>query len=49
MLLFGGVGEVVVDALGDDVAGGLVEVGVEEIGEFQKLRPEDGIDEGLSQ
>jgi len=47
--LFGGFGEVVVDPFGNDVLGDLAEVGVEELGEFEVLRPEDGIEEALFQ
>jgi hypothetical protein len=34
LFLLGGVGEVVVDALGDDVLGGFAEVGMEELGKL---------------
>jgi hypothetical protein len=49
LALFGGFGEVLVDALGDDVVGDLAEIGVEELGEFEILWPEDGVEEGLFQ
>ena len=42
---FGGFGEIAVDGAADDVAGGFIEVVVEQLGKLQILRPQDLIEE----